>query len=70
MAETVDALEAHRRRQAAERRPEWTFWGLIFLTEAGEPYHRRAILREFHAACDAAASSGGASTTCAPRRPT
>jgi integrase len=54
MAETVDALEAHRRRQAAERRPEWTFWGLIFLTEAGEPYHRRAILREFHAACDAA----------------
>jgi integrase len=35
-------------------RPEWTFWGLIFLTEAGEPYHRRAILREFHAACDAA----------------
>jgi integrase len=54
MVETVDALEAHRRRQAAERRPEWTFWGLIFLTEAGEPYHRRAILREFHAACDAA----------------
>jgi integrase len=70
MAETVDALEAHRRRQAAERRPEWTFFGLIFLTEAGEPYHRRAILREFHMACEAAGIVGGASTTCAPRRPT
>jgi integrase len=71
MAETVDALEAHRRRQAAERRPEWTFWGLIFLTEAGEPYHRRAILREFHMPpVTPPASSGGASTTCAPRRPT
>lgn len=53
-ADTVAALAAHRRRQTSERRPDWPYFGLVFLTTRGEPYHAAALLREFHAACDRA----------------
>jgi len=52
--ETAAVLDAHRLRMAGERTPEWTFFGLVFVTERGQPFHRPMILREFHAACDAA----------------
>lgn len=48
---TVAALEAHRRRQAAERVPETRYWGLVFRTERGDPYHPSFILHAFHEAC-------------------
>lgn len=48
--ETIDVLRAHQVRQAAERRPEWEFWGLVFVTPAGLPWGRSEILRAFHAA--------------------
>jgi integrase len=51
---TVAVLRAHQRRQAAERRPEWPYWGLVFVTPAGYPIGRSDALRLFHAACDAA----------------
>lgn len=51
---TVAVLVEHRRRQAAERRPEWRYFGLLFVTPEGNPYHRADVLRAFHAACDAA----------------
>ena len=51
---TVATLRAHKLRQAEERRPEWTFWGLVFVTAGGQPWGRSEILRQFHAACDAA----------------
>jgi integrase len=53
-AGTVAVLAEHRRRQAAERTPEWRFWGLMFVTARGEPYHGRVIINAFHAACDKA----------------
>jgi integrase len=52
--ETAAVLEDHRLRMAQERTPDWTYFGLVFVTERGQPFHRPAILREFHAACDAA----------------
>lgn len=59
--DTVEALRKHRTRQAAARRPEWKYWGLVFVSpnrdrggHVGMPYHEAAILREFHAACDKA----------------
>ncbi len=51
---TAAVLKAHQRRQAAERKPEWRYWGLIFITPRGEPYHGVDVLRAFHAACDEA----------------
>lgn len=51
---TVEALAAHKLRQASERQPDWRFWGLVFITAKGEPYHAWTVLRAFHAACDAA----------------
>lgn len=60
--DTVAALRAHKVRQAAERKPEWKYWGLVFISpdrnrlgETGMPYHEAAVLRAFHAACDSAA---------------
>lgn len=52
--ETVEALRAHRVRMAAERKPDWQYPGLVFVTEKGDPYHGADVLRSFHAACDAA----------------
>jgi excisionase family DNA binding protein len=70
MAETVDALEAHRRRQAAERDRSGR-------SGASSSSPRRASPTTAGRSCASStppvtprASSGGASTTCAPRRPT
>jgi integrase len=51
---TVEALKAHRQRQAAERKPDWKFWGLVFVKPNGQPYHGAEVLRAFHVACDEA----------------
>lgn len=51
---TVDALRAHQRRQAEERRPDWAYWGLVFVTASGMPWSRSDVLRAFHLACDKA----------------
>lgn len=51
---TVASLQAHRVQQAAERRPDWAYWGHVFLTPKGRPIGRSECLRQFHAACDAA----------------
>lgn len=51
---TVAALRAHKLAQADERRDDWRYFGLVFVTPKGEPYHAADALRRFHAACDAA----------------
>lgn len=51
---TVAALDAHRKTQAAARRPDWPYWGLLFLTPDGQPLQGAVVLRAFHAACKAA----------------
>jgi len=53
-ATTSALLEAHRLRLAAERQDDWRYFGHVFIDERGEPFHGRAILASFHAACDAA----------------
>ena len=52
--DTARALEAHRIRQAAERQADWSYWGLVFLTPSGRPFHRREITEAFREACDKA----------------
>jgi len=60
---TIAVLEKHRLRQAAEREPEWEYWGLIFVNPApsrkgrppGQPYFGADVLRAFKAACRRAA---------------
>lgn len=52
---TVAALRVHQRRMAEARRPDWAYWGLVFLTPAGKPIGRADLLRAFHAALDRAA---------------
>jgi integrase len=51
---TARALEAHRARMAEDRTPEWAYFGHVFVTPAGRPYHGKELLAAFHAACDAA----------------
>lgn len=53
--DTVAALREHQRKMAAERTPEWVYFGLVFPTPKGQPYASHVILREWHAACDRAA---------------
>lgn len=53
-AATVDALRDHQRRMAAERTPEWAYFGLVFPTRRGQPHVNNVILREWRAACDKA----------------
>jgi len=53
-ADTVAALTAHKLRQAAERQPDWPYWGLVFTTPHGYPIHRRDVLDAFRLACDRA----------------
>jgi integrase len=50
-ADTAEVLAEHRVRQAAERTPAWRYFGLVFVTEAGAPYHPSVILKAFRAAC-------------------
>lgn len=45
-----DALERHRRRMASERRPEWRFHGLVFVTPAGDPPYEWHLLEALYAA--------------------
>lgn len=51
---TAQALAAHKLRQAAERQPDWPYWGLVFTTPRGYPIHRREVLEAFRLACDRA----------------
>lgn len=51
---TIAVLAAHRTRQAAERTPDWRYFGLVFVTERGDPYHPSFVLTSFRRACDAA----------------
>jgi integrase len=52
--ETVAVLDEHRLRMAQERTPLWRYYGLVFPDPSGDPFHRSAILREWHEACDRA----------------
>ena len=54
-ADTVTQLERNRIRQAQARTPEWRYFGLVFVTPEGNPYHPSTVLKAFHAACDRAA---------------
>lgn len=49
--ETAAAIEAHLVRQAAERKPDWAYWGHLFVTVNGKPYHGAEVLKAFKAAC-------------------
>lgn len=49
--ETVSIVRAHLRRMSEERQPSWRFYGLMFVTETGEPYHATTILRLFRRLC-------------------
>jgi integrase len=53
-ATTARVLAEHRMRQAAERTPDWRYFGLVFVTERGDPYHPSYVLHAFRRACDAA----------------
>ena len=53
-ADTVAQLERHRIRQAHARTAEWRYFGLVFVTPEGNPYHPSTVLKAFHAACDRA----------------
>jgi integrase len=53
-AATVAVLDEHKRLMTAERAPAWEYFGLIFPTPEGQPYHQSELLRAFHAACDSA----------------
>jgi integrase len=55
--ETAAVLDAHRLRMAQDRTPDWTYFGLVFVNERGQPFHRTIVLRLFHEACDAAGIS-------------
>lgn len=54
MPQTVAALRAHELRQKAERTPDWRYWGHVFLTTNGNPYHQSEVLKAFRLACDRA----------------
>lgn len=53
-ADTVAVLDVHRKRQAEARRADWSYWGLVFVTPDGNPYHPSTVLKAFHEACDRA----------------
>lgn len=48
---TAKAVEAHRVSQAAERQPDWAYFGMVFVTPKGNPYHGSEVWKEFRAAC-------------------
>lgn len=50
-ADTAAVLEEHRIRQAGERTPDWRYFGMVFVTSAGNPYHGSEVLKAFHLAC-------------------
>lgn len=52
--DTVAALRVHELRQAAIRRDDWEYFGLVFTTPDGQPWFAWTILRRFHEALDRA----------------
>jgi integrase len=44
----VAALSAHKARLAELRQPDWRYFGLVFLTEAGRPYHGSGVLARWY----------------------
>jgi integrase len=38
----------------AKHQPDWRYFGLVFVTERGDPYHPSYVLHAFRRACDAA----------------
>lgn len=52
--DTAAALRAHELRQAAIRRDDWEYFGLVFTTPEGQPWFGWTILRLFHEALDRA----------------
>jgi integrase len=54
MPDTVTALERHRLRMMEERQPDWPYFGLMFTTKTGKPYHSSEVSKAFHRACRAA----------------
>ena len=44
----VAALAEHKARLADARRPDWRYFGLVFLTETGQPYHGSGILLRWY----------------------
>lgn len=53
-AGTAALLDTHKVRQAAERRPEWAYWGLVFVTPTGQPLDGHTVMVAFRDACDRA----------------
>jgi integrase len=56
---TIDAatsaiLDEHKLHQAEERQPSWRYFGMMFVTPAGNPYHGADIMKAFREACDKA----------------
>jgi integrase len=51
---TVRLLQSHLRKMADERKPRWRYFGLMFPSPQGEPYHQSTILEEWGRACDKA----------------
>ena len=48
---TAAALDAHRKAMATERRPDWLYHGMVFVTPNGRPYHGKDVYLAFQAAC-------------------
>lgn len=53
-AGTAALLDAHKLRQAAERKPDWAYWGLVFVTPSGMPLDGHLVMAAFRDACDRA----------------
>ena len=47
--DVIAALRKHEHRSARERRPTWKYFGLVFLTEDGDPLYGWRILNELYA---------------------
>jgi integrase len=43
--DAMAALRDHQRRMAAERTPDWPFYGLVFVTERGKPIYGWRLLQ-------------------------
>ena len=48
-SDVVEALRDHQRRMALERKPDWTFFGLVFVTTEGQPLYGRQVLEQLYA---------------------
>lgn len=48
VSEAYEALDDHRDAMARERTPDWRYFGLVFVTESGNPIHGPNLLAEFY----------------------